>query len=84
MDTPKTWRAGRVQIGMSASLTMLYFSYIAACVFATEFMASSSPVGDTLSWSLFIGLLLLLVTVALSVLYLFLSSDEPNKTEIEK
>ena len=66
---------------MSVTLTTLYFLYIAACMFATEAMASPSPMGATLSWSLLLGILLLGITVGLSVLYLYISSDDRNNKE---
>ena len=84
MDKLTTWRAGRMQIVMSVTLTILYFCYIAACMFATEMMASPAPFGTPLSWSLWLGILLLAITVVLSIVYLFLSNKTPEKTELEQ
>lgn len=82
MNEPTIWRAGRIQLVMSVTLTILYFLYIAACMFATEAMASPSPMGAPLSWSLLLGILLLVIAVVLSVVYLIISKDELDKTEV--
>ena len=73
MDKPTAWRAGRMQIVMSVTLTILYFFYIAACMFATEMIASPAPFGIPLSWSLLLGILLLAITVVLSICLLYTS-----------
>lgn len=87
MDKSAGWRINRIQIVMSTILIMLYFLYIAACMFATDVMASASPFGETFSWSLFIGALLLFLIVIFSVAYLVLSNrqsaSKPDSLESE-